>query len=114
MQCVACAFAGHCCECGIVDRFDLSARVLFEKVRQGSRGSVLSDLFELYSHRRRPQLSPQQLRQQPPRRANISGSARAGGIHGRGAGAEYDAKEPARGCHRRCHGAIALKLLLEA
>ena len=45
MQCVACAFTGHCGKCGIIDSIDSPGRVLFDKVRQGSFGSVLSDLI---------------------------------------------------------------------
>ena len=51
--------------------------------------------------------------QQPAARNAASNDAHKSGVHGRGAGAAYGAKEPALGRHGRRHGAIALKVLLE-
>ena len=56
---------------------------------------------------------PEALWQLPAAREAASCDALKGGIHGRGAGAAYGAKEPALGRHGRRHGAIALNLLLE-
>ena len=57
---------------------------------------------------------PEALWQLPAAREAASCDALKGGIHGRGAGAAYGAKEPALGDHGRRHGALALKVLLEA
>ena len=51
--------------------------------------------------------------QLPAAREAASCDACKRGIHSRGAGAAYGAKEPALGRHGRRHGAIALNLLLE-